>query len=57
MRNVRRHDEAAFLRALPAIGLLRQPLDGFPNGRFIPRATCVVVADKHLSSYSAVRAS
>ena len=57
MRNVRRHDEAAFLRALPAISLLRQPLDGFPNGRFIPRATCVVVADKHLSSYSAVRAS
>jgi hypothetical protein len=41
MINVRRRDEAAFLRALPAIRLLRQPmsLDGFPNGRFVPRAT------------------
>ena len=42
MSNVRRRDQAAFLRALPAIRLLRQPmsLDGFPNGRFVPRATC-----------------
>jgi hypothetical protein len=42
--NVSRHDEAAFLRALPAIRLLRQPmsLDGFPNGRFVPRATCLL---------------
>ena len=39
--NVSRLDEAAFLRALPAIRLLRQPmsLDGFPNWRFVPRAT------------------
>jgi hypothetical protein len=41
MTNVRRRDEAAFLRALPAIRLLQQPmsLDRFPNGRFVPRAT------------------
>ena len=41
MSNVRRRDEAAFLRALPAIRLLRQPmsLDRFPNWRFVPRAT------------------
>jgi hypothetical protein len=40
--NVSRRDEAAFLGALSAIRLLRQPmsLDGFPNGRFVPRATC-----------------
>ena len=41
MSNVRCRYEAAFLGALPAIRLLRQPmsLDRFPNGRFVPRAT------------------
>jgi hypothetical protein len=56
MSNVRRRDQAAFLRALPAIRLLRQPmsLDGFPNWRFVPRATCLLrfVLSRALSTTS-----
>ena len=56
MSNVRRRDEAAFLRALPAIRLLRQPmsLDCFPNGRFVPGATRLLrfVLSRALSSTS-----
>jgi hypothetical protein len=56
MSNVRRRDQAAFLRALPAIRLLRQPvsLDGFPNGRFVPRSTYLLsfVLSRALSTTS-----
>ena len=56
MSNVRRRDQAAFLRALPAIRLLRQPmsLDGFPNWRFVPRATYLLrfVLSRALSTTS-----